>query len=79
MDKSLKYSICVEGAFACPLEDSGRLEGYKNIIDILNDKSNPEHEHIAEWTKDFTGSSYCDPNRFNEKEATRRLAKLRTD
>lgn len=78
VDKSLKYPICAGGALACPLEDSGGLEGYENIIEVLNDKSDPEHSHIAKWTKDLTGSSKYDPNRFDKSEANSRLAELRT-
>ena len=62
--------VCTGGEMCCPLEDSGGLWGYYEKIAILNDKTHPEHEEIAEWLGSF------DPELFDINAANKSLARL---
>ena len=46
----------VDGARRGPLEDSGGLPGYEEIMDALADPSHPDHTEHVEWVADITGS-----------------------
>lgn len=49
-------AMLTDGARRGPLEDSGGLPRYEEIMDALADSSHPDHaEHIA-WVADMTGS-----------------------
>jgi Plasmid pRiA4b ORF-3-like protein len=43
---------CIKGMRICPMEDSGGVFGYKNMLDILSDPQNEEYEDIKEWLGD---------------------------
>jgi pRiA4b ORF-3-like protein len=40
---------CVDGHGACPPEDCGGPGGYAELLDVLADPANPEHEHMRSW------------------------------
>jgi len=63
--------VCLKGARACPLEDSGGPWGYADKLAIIADPDHPEHEEIAEWM----GTDF-DPEAFNLKAINRHLASL---
>lgn len=69
------YPVCLEGAMACPLEDSGALFGYYSKLEILKDPKHEEYEMIRDWMPpDF------DPAAFDVEEANSLLkAGLFTD
>ena len=46
----------MDGARRGPLEDSGGLPGYEEIMDALADPSHPSHAEYAAWVADITGS-----------------------
>jgi hypothetical protein len=48
-EKGKHYPICMTGKRAAPLEDSGGIWGYYDILDILQDPNDPEHEEMLEW------------------------------
>jgi transcriptional regulator with XRE-family HTH domain len=73
LEKALPHApgfvpVCLEGARACPMEDSGGAWGYANKLEILADPKHPEHEQIAEWM----GGSF-DPEAFNLEAINHRL------
>jgi hypothetical protein len=39
---------CVDGARACPLEDSGGPSGYEHLLEVLADPVDPEHAELLE-------------------------------
>lgn len=44
------------GARRGPLEDSGGFPGYEEIMDILADRSHPDHAERSLWVAEITGS-----------------------
>lgn len=43
------YPVCVDGARAGPLEDSGGVPGYENLLKVLANPKHPEFPHFKEW------------------------------
>jgi hypothetical protein len=58
-----KYPKCVAGKRACPPEDCGGIDGYRNLLKILKNPKNEEYEEMVEWT----GGDY-DPEEFDPRE-----------
>lgn len=46
-----------DGARRGPLEDSGGLPGYEEIMDALADPAHPDHAEYAAWVAEVTGSN----------------------
>jgi hypothetical protein len=44
------------GGRRSPLEDSGGLPGYEEIMDAPADQSRPDHAECSAWVADVTGS-----------------------
>lgn len=68
----LKFGVCLDGANACPPEDSGGPFGYKHLLQVVNDASHPEHEDLRDWL----GADF-DPRRFDLGLANASLQTLR--
>lgn len=68
-EPELVYPQCVAGERACPVEDSGGVGGYDEMLRILSDPSDEEYEDILEWT----GGKY-DPEAFSLEAVNRKLA-----
>lgn len=66
-ESRVRYPRCVDGAMACPPEDIGGVWGYADFVEAINNPQHPEHEHYFEWNGPF------DPDKFNTKQATRRM------
>jgi len=47
-DKTI-IADCIGGKGACPPEDCGGPWGYINLIEVLKDPANPEHDEMKEW------------------------------
>lgn len=60
----------VQGARACPPEDSGGVHGYADLLDAVADPSHPEHEEQLEWLGDP-----FDPEHFDEAAVRKDLSK----
>ncbi|MBS0265621.1 MAG: plasmid pRiA4b ORF-3 family protein, partial [Planctomycetes bacterium] len=67
-DPQVKYPVCLEGANACPPEDSGGVPGYENLLEALRDPKHEDHERLCEWVGDD-----FDPAAFDEKAATKAM------
>lgn len=52
-DEDSPPALLIDGARRGPIEDSGGLPGYEEIVDALADPSYPDH---AAWVADMTGS-----------------------
>ncbi len=63
----------LDGAGACPPEDCGGSYGYQELINILNDSKNPEHNSMAEWY----GGNELDPAKFDIDAARIRVGSLK--
>ncbi len=69
-DSSKQIPICLKGKRACPPEDCGGIWGYKDLLEIINDPSHPEHKETLEWLgRDF------DPEYFGLDETNAILSK----
>jgi Plasmid pRiA4b ORF-3-like protein len=49
MPIGLKFGVCLDGANACPPEDSGGSFGYSEMLRVLADPSDEDHEHMRGW------------------------------
>jgi hypothetical protein len=50
---------CIDGAGACPLEDSGGVPGYREMIAALRDPRAPERDELLDWLgKDFDPAAH---------------------
>ena len=54
-----RYPQCLGGSRACPPEDCGGIGGYENVLRVIADLSDEEHESMMEWL----GGEY-DPEAF---------------
>lgn len=63
-DANVTYPVCVKGTGACPPEDCGGLWGYYNLLEVLGNPEDEEHESMLEW---FGGP--IDPSAFDLEEA----------
>jgi len=68
----LKYPVCLAGERACPPEDCGGAPGYANLLDVLRDRSHPEHRDMLAWA----GRGF-DPERFHLAAVNRKLRLLK--
>lgn len=57
--------VCGEGR--CPLEDSGGIDGYLELLDVLADPSREEYAELAAWVTGMTGipAAAFDPTVFD--------------
>ena len=49
IEEGTHYPVCIDGKRACPPEDCGGTSGYDDLLKILKDPDNPEHEDKFEW------------------------------
>jgi len=57
-----KYPLCVGGARACPPEDCGGVEGYKDVLAVIQTPTHEEYESTLQWL----GGRF-DPEKFDPK------------
>lgn len=60
--------VCLDGAMACPPEDSGGVWGYEGLLDRLADTDEPDYEALL----NSVGLDF-DPNYFKVTEVNQRL------
>ena len=68
LNPKTKYPVVLDGGRTCPPEDVGGPPGYENLLRILSDPKDPEHEHMMSWASDG-----FDPAVFDLVAANRRL------
>ena len=55
----LKFAVCLNGANACPPEDSGGPWGYKTMLEALSNPNHEDHEQYASWlNKPFDATTF---------------------
>jgi len=59
-----KYPRVVDGARACPPEDSGGPYGYADLVEILAKPRHKEHRQMREWA-----GKHFDPEKFSAAAA----------
>ena len=68
----LKFAVCVEGQNACPPEDCGGTGGFAELLEVLADPSNEEHEHYLGWV-----GGIFDPTAFDLVSVNAELQRVR--
>jgi hypothetical protein len=63
-----RYPVCLGGERACPPEDCGGVSGYEDLLRVLADPTDDEHEHMVTWA----GEGF-DPAAFDLVAANRRM------
>jgi len=48
-DPKARYPRCLDGARACPPEDSGGIYGYADFLEAIKNPDHEEHEEMLEW------------------------------
>lgn len=48
-DPKIQLPQCLEGQGACPPEDVGGVQGYREFLAAVKDKNHPEHRSYSEW------------------------------
>lgn len=71
-DAAFKQCACLDGENACPPDDCGGIPGYYQMLEILADPKNEEHETWKEWI----GGKW-DAARFDLKAANAALKKAK--
>lgn len=56
-----QYPICIAGAEACPPEDCGGPDGYRELLAVLRDSNHPEHERLTSWARSQSYRTEFDP------------------
>lgn len=72
MPIGLKFAVCLDGASACPPEDSGGPWGYRHLLAVLADPSHEEHADLSRWI----GGPF-DPGEFDLALVNAYLQKIR--
>ena len=77
VEEGARPAWLIDGARRGPLEDSGGLPGYEEIMDALDDPDHPDHAEHTAWVADMTGSDEpFDPAFLDIADVNRTLAKL---
>ena len=69
---AMQQAVCLDGARACPPEDSGGPRGYVKILEVMLDPHHEGHEDIVERI-----GGHFDPELFNLGEVNARIQWLR--
>lgn len=67
----LKKARCLEGMRACPPDDCGGVDGYRDLLKALKNPIHPDHASMVEWL----GRKF-DPEAFDLERVNHSLGKL---
>lgn len=70
-EPGVAYPLCVGGKLQCPPEDCGGIPGYYNLLKMIRDRADIEHEDMLE----LVGGKY-DPETFSVDDVNRSLIPL---
>lgn len=68
VDPDVSLPCCTAGKRACPPEDCGGIWGYAELLEIIHDPEDPEHQSMLGWL----GKGF-DSERFDMDAVNRRL------
>lgn len=66
-DPKMHYPCLIDGANACPPEDCGGMGGYYNLLEILANPKDEEHEDMLEWLGIESPTDF-NPEHFDKKD-----------
>jgi len=71
-----KLPACIGGQNACPPEDCGGMDGYREFVSAIGNPRHPEHEAMRTWVNRLFDPSEFDPAavRFDDPKERFRLA-----
>ena len=68
-EKGVKYPKCIAGERACPPEDCGGVPGYYELLEVIENPSDPEYEEIVAWLKGHAKNYFpYDPDAFKPEQ-----------
>jgi hypothetical protein len=70
------YPRCTGGRRAAPPDDCGGIWGYAELVEVLRDPTDQEHNDRLEWLGLDTAAEF-DPDRFDAEAVTRALCLVR--
>jgi len=75
-EKGRKYPACLGGERACPPEDCGGVSGYQELLRVVFDPTDPDHDGMTRWLPPGWGPEVFDPAtvRFSNPRARWRQA-----
>ena len=65
------FPMCLEGAGTAPPEDVGGSMGYEELLRVINDPEDEDHEQYLGWC-----GGWFDPEAFNLESVNRALKKM---
>ncbi len=65
----VRYPRCLDGARACPPEDTGGVWGFVDFVEAITNPDHDQHDEFLEWNGPF------DPAEFDPDKATRQMKK----
>lgn len=66
MDPAFKHPVCIAGKMRCPPEDSGGIEEYINLLEMLKNKRSSGYKNAAYWLGTEYDPEYFDRDEVNE-------------
>ena len=72
-DAAAGYPRCTGGRRAAPPDDCGGIWGYTELVEVLKDPANEEHDDRLEWLGLHSAAEF-DPDRFDAAAVTRALS-----
>lgn len=72
LGRGLKHAVCLGGENACPPEDCGGSRGYRHLLEVLADPTDPEYRDLFDWI----GGPF-NPTHFDVAEVNVALQRLR--
>ena len=72
----VSYPTCVGGRRACPPEDCGGVWGFHQMLDVLADPTDEEHDSMLEWVGGAFDPAAFDPADFGHRVELGELAAL---
>jgi hypothetical protein len=48
-DEKVNYSVCIGGELNCPPEDCGGIWGFYDLLEKIKDKQHPEYRELIDW------------------------------
>ena len=67
MENGVAYPVCLGGKRNSPPDDCGGVGGYEDLLEVLSNPSDEEHEDTKQWVESQTGGPF-DPEHFDLKE-----------
>jgi hypothetical protein len=58
LDENPDMPICLEGERAGPLEDSGGIGGYEEMLEVLKNPKHEEYQEILDWAGDYDSEDF---------------------